>query len=83
MSSPTEQYTESLKKSQEAVLEAIQAWTNSAQSAFSAPAASLAGQRNPDQVIDQVFDFAEQMLAVQRQFAKNMAALSSVDQSKT
>ena len=82
MSSPTEQYTESLKKSQEAVLEAIQAWANSAQSAFSAPA-SLAGQRNPDQVIDQVFDFAEQMLAVQRQFAKNMAALSSADQSKT
>jgi hypothetical protein len=82
MSSPTEQYTESLKKSQEAVLEAIQAWTNSAQSAFSAPA-RRAGQRNPDQVIDQVFDVAEQRLAVQRQFANNMAALSSADQSKT
>jgi len=82
MSSPTEQYTESLKKSQEAVLEAIQAWTKSAQSAFSTPA-GLVGQKNPDQVIDQVFDFAEQMLAVQRQFAKNMAALAKTDQSKT
>ena len=82
MSSPAEQYTESLKKSQEAVLDAIQAWTKSAQSAFSAPAASLAGQRNADQVIDQVFDFAEQMLAVQRQFAKNLAALATTDQSK-
>ena len=45
MSSPTEQYADSLKKSQEAVLEAIQAWTNSAQKAFSAPAAGLAGRR--------------------------------------
>ena len=83
MSSPTEQYTESLKKSQEAVLDAIQAWTKSAQNAFSVPTAGLAGQANPDQVIDQVFDFAEQMLAVQRQFAKNMAALAKTDQSKS
>ena len=33
-------------------------------------------------MIDQVFDFAEQMLAVQRQFAKNMAAVAKTDQSK-
>lgn len=83
MSSPTEQYTESLKKSQEAVFDAIQAWTKNAQNAFSAPAASLPGQPNANQVIDQVFDFAEQMLAVQRQFAKNMAAVASTDQSKS
>lgn len=82
MSSPAEQYTESLKKSQQAVLDAIQAWTKSAQSAFSAPAAGLAGPKSTDQVIDQVFDFAEQMLAVQRQFAKNLAALAAVEQSK-
>ena len=82
MSSPTEQYTESLKKSQQAVLDAIEAWTKSAQSAFSAPAARLARPENPDQVIDQVFDFAEQMLAVQRQFAKNMAAIAATNQSK-
>ena len=83
MASPTEQYTESLKKSQEAVLDAIQAWTKSAQSAFSAPAAGLAAPTSTDQVIDQVFDFAEQMLAVQRQFAKNLASLSTTEQSKS
>ncbi len=82
MSSPTEQYTESLKKNQQAVLDAIEAWTKSAQSAFSAPAAGLPGQRTSDQVIDQVFDFAEQMLAVQRQFAKNVAAVAATNQSK-
>jgi len=83
MATPAEQYTESLKKSQEAVLEAMQAWTKNAQSAFSAPAANLAGPKSADQVIDQVFDFAEQMLAVQRQFAKNLASLSPTEQSKS
>jgi hypothetical protein len=83
MASPTEQYTESLKKSQEAVLEAMQAWTKNAQSAFSTPVAGLTGPKSADQVIDQVFDFAEQMLAVQRQFAKNLASLSPTEQSKS
>ena len=82
MSSPTEQYTESLKKSQQAVLDAIDAWTKSAQSAFSSPAIGLTGAKSPDQVIDQVFDFAEQMLAVQRQFAKSLAA-SAANQSSS
>ena len=80
MSSPSEQYAESVKKSQQAVLDAIEAWTKSAQSAFSAP--SLQAGQKTDQVIDQVFDFAEQMLAMQRKFAKNVAAISATDQSK-
>ena len=83
MASPAEQYTESLKKSQEAVLDAMQAWTKNAQSAFSTPAAGFTGPKNADQVIDQVFDFAEQMLAVQRQFAKNLASLTPTEQSKS
>ena len=82
MSSPADQYNESLKKSQQAVLDAIEAWTKSAQNAFSVPTATLAGPQTPDQVIDQVFDFAEQMLAVQRQFAKNMTAVAASNQSK-
>lgn len=81
MSSPQEQYLETLKKSQQAVLDAVEAWTKSAQSAFAAPAASPPGEVRPDQVIDQVFDFAEQMLAVQRQFAKSLTAVASTDQS--
>jgi hypothetical protein len=81
MSSPQEQYTESLKQSQKAVLDAFEAWTKSAQSAFSTPAASAASPLRPDQVIDQVFDFAEQMLAVQRQFAKSMAATAATNQT--
>ena len=83
MSSPTEQYSESIRKSQQAVVDAIEAWTKSAQSAFTAPTATtLPGQPSPDQVIDQVFDFAEQMLAVQRQFAKNLSAIAASTQPK-
>lgn len=79
MSTPAEQYAESLKKNQQAVLDAFEAWTKSAQGAFSTPAAGVPSQLRPDQVIDQVFDFAEQMLAVQRQFAKSMAATAPTD----
>ena len=82
MSSPTEQYTASLKESQQAVIDAIEAWTKSAQSVFSVPAGGLGGEKSSDQVIDQVFDFAEQMLAVQRQFAKNLTAIAASTQSK-
>jgi hypothetical protein len=81
MSSVQEQYTESLKKSQQAVLDAFEAWTKSAQSAFSTPGVTVPAQPGPDQVIDQVFDFAEQMLAVQRQFAKSLAATAATNQS--
>ena len=79
MSSAAEQYTESLKKSQQAVLDAFEAWTKSAQNAFSTPTATMPSQLRPEQVIDQVFDFAEQMLAVQRQFAKSLAATATTD----
>ena len=82
MSSPSEQYAESLKTSQQAVLDAMETWTKNAQSAFRAPSLSQAGQQT-DQVIDQVFDFAEQMLAMQRQFAKSVAAIAAKDQSRS
>lgn len=80
MSSAQEQYTESFKKSQQAVLDAFEAWTKSAQGAFSAPTVA-APSLGTDQIIDQVFDFAEQMLAVQRQFAKSLAATAASNQS--
>jgi hypothetical protein len=73
MPSVQEQYAESLRTSQAAVVQAIESWTKSAQNAFTAPAAGVAATVSPDQVIDQVFDFAEQMLAVQRKFAKTLA----------
>ncbi len=80
MTSPTEQYIESLRRGQEAVFQAMEAWTQNAQKAFNASRPS-AGTVNPDLVIDQVFDFAEQMLSMQRRFAKQVlnAAVAKSD----
>lgn len=48
----------------------------SLQSAFSSPGLTTAAV-DPKQVIDQVFDFAEKMLEVQREFAKNLASTAA------
>jgi len=74
MTSPQEQYAESLRSNQAAVVKAIEAWTKSAQNAFSNPAMPAPAPVDAVQVIDQVFDFAERMLAAQRDFAKSLAA---------
>jgi hypothetical protein len=77
MTTPQEQYMESLRNGQEAVVQAMEAWTKSAQKAFGASSAGAPGSVNPEVVIDQVFDFAEQMLAMQRRFAKALATSAS------
>ena len=48
----------------------------SLQSAFSSPGLTTAAV-DPKQIIDQVFDFAEKMLEVQREFAKNLASTAA------
>ncbi|MBA2445081.1 MAG: hypothetical protein H0V49_07100 [Nocardioidaceae bacterium] len=77
MSSPQEQYAESLRTGQKAVSNAVESWTKSAQSALGTPPASTSGAFNPSTVIDQVFDFAERMLQVQRDFAKTLSATAA------
>jgi hypothetical protein len=74
MTTPQEQYMESLRNGQQAVVQAMEAWTKSAQKAFGETGAGRTGIVSPEVVIDQVFDFAEQMLAMQRRFAKALAS---------
>jgi hypothetical protein len=74
MTTPQEQYIESLRNGQQAVVQAMEAWTKSAQKAFGASGTGSTGAVDPELVIDQVFDFAEQMLAMQRRFAKSLAS---------
>jgi len=76
MTTVQEQYTEIVKQSQEAVLTAVEAWTKTVQDAFGQlPTASV--PVDPNQVIDQVFDFAGKLLAAQRDFAKNLVHTST------
>jgi hypothetical protein len=74
MTSPQEQYLESLRSGQKAVIDAMEAWTESAQKAFGGAGSGTKNTVNPEFVIDQVFDFAEQMLAMQRRLTKSLAA---------
>ena len=74
MTTPQEQYLESLRNGQQAVVQAMEAWTRSAQKAFGGADSGTSGAVQPDVIIDQVFDFAEQMLAMQRRFAKALVS---------
>lgn len=76
MSSPQEQFTALARQSQEAVVSAVDSWTRTVQQAVSQMSAPTA-QADPNQVIDQVFDFAKKMLEMQRDFAKNLVQSST------
>ena len=73
MSSPQDKYADAVRQGQQAMTEAVESWTESAQKAMGSMPTMPEGIP-PQQVIDQVFDFAEKMLQAQREFAKNMAA---------
>ena len=76
MSSPKDTSAETFRSGQDAVVAALESWTESAKSAW-ANAPGVSGQQvDPQQVIDQVFDFAEKMLEGQRDFAKKMLGVS-------
>ncbi len=76
MTTPQEQYLEVIRQSQQAVLDAVDSWSKTVQettgSLPSAPAAV-----DPRQVVDQVFDFAEKMLDMQRDFTRSLLASSA------
>ncbi len=74
MSSPQEQYAEAVRTSQQAVVGAVESWSKSMQSALGQPQSSPTTEADLNQVMDQVFDFMEKMLEVQREFAKNLAS---------
>ena len=87
-----DQYTDSLRQSQEAWSGAIETWTNGVQKAFgSSPVAPFGGSvfgstpftfTDPSTTVDQLFDFAEKVLEVQREFVKNLtSATVSVGQA--
>jgi hypothetical protein len=70
-----EQYSELIKQGQEASLAAIETWNRTFQQAFSQ--LPTTGLIRPEQVIDQVFDFAGYVLSAQRDFAKQLVATST------
>ena len=76
-----DQYTDTVRQTQEAWSGAVETWTNGVQKAFGAPVAPFR-TTDPTATIDQLFDFAEKALQVQREFVKNLvSATVSVGQA--
>jgi len=76
MTSTPTQYNDLVQQSQEAVLQAVDTWTKTVRDAY-AQLPNTPGQVDPNQVVDQVFDFTEKVLEVQRDFAKQLITTSA------
>jgi hypothetical protein len=80
MTTVQEQYAELIKQSQDASIAAIETWNRTIQQAFGQ--LPTAAPINPEQVIDQVYDFAGQVLSAQRDFAKQVIATGTAAAEK-
>ena len=73
MSAPTDQFVDLATRSQEAVTTAVRTWTDTVQSFASHLTPGQAQLPNLTGVVEQYFDFAEKVLANQREIAQQWA----------
>ena len=76
MTAPTDQFVDIAKRSQEAVGAAVRTWADSVQSFAGNLGAGQAQLPDPQSVVDTYFDFAEKVLANQRQLASQFVSAS-------
>jgi hypothetical protein len=76
MTAPTDQFVDIAKRSQEAVSTAVRSWADSVQSFADNLSAGQHQLPNPQTVVDTYFDFAEKVLANQRQLATEFVSAS-------
>ena len=74
MTAPQDQFTQAAHQGQEAISTAMRTWNENVQSMIGSGAPAQSGLPSPQQVLDNVFDFAEQLLASQREFATRVLA---------
>ena len=74
MTTPTDQFVDIANRSQEAVTTAVHNWADTVQSFASKLTAGQSQLPDPHTVVDQYFDFAEKVLASQREFAQQWAS---------
>jgi hypothetical protein len=74
MTAPTDQLVDFANRSQEAVTTAVRTWTDSVQSLASRLTAGQSPLPDLTDVVEQYFDFAEKVLANQRDFAHQWAS---------
>jgi hypothetical protein len=74
MATPTDQFVDIANRSQEAVTTAVRTWADTMQSFASKPTTGQSQLADLSSVVDQYFDFAEKVLANQRELAQQWAA---------
>jgi hypothetical protein len=74
----TDPFLDAMRQGQEAALNALESWTKAVQQTFgqAAGATPTTGTFDPNQFVDQYFNFAEAVLRLQRQFAKTLMGAS-------
>ena len=77
MTAPTDQFVDIANRSQEAVTTAVHTWAETMQSFASTLSSGESQLPNLTGVVDQYFDFAEKLLANQREFAKQWASATA------
>lgn len=75
MTGPQDQFTQVARQGQDAIANALRTWTESVQSIVGSGTSAQSGLPSPQQILDNVFDFAEQLLASQRAFATRVLAV--------
>jgi hypothetical protein len=76
------QVLDGIRKSQEAVIDGMRAWTETVQQLVPGSAAQAAGSGggqlpSPAEVVDSVFDFAAQLLNAQRELAHSVLGVTT------
>jgi hypothetical protein len=71
-----EQTLNSIRQSQQAIVESVHAWAQAVEKAVpEAPSLPFADELpTPQQIVQTSFDFTEQLLKAQREFAENLIA---------
>ena len=77
MTAPTDQFVDIANRGQEAVTTAVRTWTDSVQSLASKFTAGQGQLPDLQGVVEQYFDFAEKVLANQREFAQQWASAAA------
>jgi methyl-accepting chemotaxis protein len=77
MTAPTDQFVDIANRSQEAVTSAVRTWADTVQSFAGRLTSGQSQLPDLQGVVDQYFDFAEKVLANQRQFAQQWASATS------
>jgi hypothetical protein len=72
MTNPQDQYLETLRHGQEAIVGAVRTWSESVQKLASAMPSITGDAPTPAEVVDSTFNFTQQVLENQRNFAKSL-----------